>query len=553
MSTTLEQIYTTCTNKPAFWDIVLKTEPRMKKFIDEVLAAYKPVRGRNPENIILKTDSYKLTQYNMGFDEEFDPDTQQKETLIGMFASVEPRKGARDSHVIVAGVNALANQLATIRVSMEDLKDAIVFAAAHFSTPSHDGRYHFNPLPWLKVVLEYGGCLPIKFCALPEGTIVPVAVPLCTIENTDPDCAQIVSHLEPLIMQAIWYPTTVATNALGYSKAIKSALCKTATDDVVNGWLPFALQDFALRGVTGMDAARIGCGAVLYVTMGSDTVPAVCHVMDTMGDGKMLGYSVAAIEHNQAMMQGRKGEFKQVERVLKAYPSGIVSYVADTFDLRNFVEQVSSSKLRKLLMERDGTFVIRPDSAMPNEDGTEMSPAETISAIFAILDKNLKDVNTVNSKGFKVLNSHYKVIYGDGLNIPKITSILERMIADGWCASNIVFGVGGNLAQRIDRDTERFAMKASEETFLIEDSAGNSRIEVRNVCKETPGKQSKKGRFHIAEVDGVIQCFTLGDPKVKDLPNLLTRYSENGNVSTPLDNIRVIRERVNTYRVALDF
>jgi len=553
MTNSLETIYTNCTDKPAFWAMVRKTDPRMKKFIDEVLANHKPISGRNSNNVIKKTDSYKLTQFNMGFDEEFDSETGLKETLVGMYASAEPRMGARDSHVIVAGVQALAKELAGIRVTMDDLMDAIVFAAAHFSTPSHDGRYHFNPFPWLKVVLHYSGCLPIKFCALSEGSIVPVAVPLCTIENTDPDCAQIVSHLEPLIMQAIWYPTTVATNALGYSKAIKFALRKTATDDVVGGWLPFALQDFALRGVTGMEAARIGCGAVLYVTMGSDTVPAVCHVMDTMGNGQMLGYSVAAIEHNQAMMQGRAGEFKQVKRVLKAYPTGILSYVADTFDLRNFVEQVSSGELRDLIMKRDGTFVIRPDSAMLNADGSEMTPAETISAIFAILDKNMKDVNTVNSKGFKVLNSHLKIIFGDGLNIPKIISILERMIADGWCASNIVFGVGGNLAQRIDRDTERFALKASEETFLIEDSNGNSKVEVRNVCKETPGKRSKEGRFHIATVDGVTQCFTLGDPKVKDLPNLLELYSQNGQVYKPLDNIDVVRARVNAGRAVLDF
>jgi hypothetical protein len=62
-------------------------------------------------------------------------------------------------------------------------------------------------------------------------------------------------------------------------------------------------------------------------------VPAVDHIMTKMGNGKMIAYSVAAIEHNQAMMQGRDGEFKQVRRVLKAYPTGILSYVADTYDL----------------------------------------------------------------------------------------------------------------------------------------------------------------------------------------------------------------------------
>lgn len=550
MSTIFEINYNTNTGSD-FWSCLQKTDPRMRQFIDEVLATHKPINGRNPNNQLFKTDSYKATQYNMGFDSEFNEDGL-KERMIGMYASVEPRKGARDSHVIVAGVQAVAQELASIRVNMDDVKDAIVFYTAHFSTPSHDGRYHFNPLPWVKTVLAYGGCLPLEFKAIPEGTIVPIAVPLCTIENTDPDCAQLVSHVEGWLQKAIWYPTTVATNALGYSKAIKFALRQTTTDEVTNGWLPFALQDFAYRGCASEDAARIGCGAVLYVTMGSDTVHAVENMMRTMGNGQMLGYSVAAIEHNQAMMQGREGEFKQVKRVLKAYPNGLLSYVADTYDMRNFVEKISSGELRDLIMARDGTFVIRPDSCFLNEDGTEMSPAETVSTLFAILDKNLKDVIKLNPKGFKVLDSHYKVIYGDGLNIPKITAILARMVQDGWCVSNIVFGVGGNLAQRIDRDTERFAMKASEETFRVEDVEGNVWTEVRNVCKETPGKQSKKGRFHIANVDGVVQCFTMADPKLNHIPNMLERYSMNGNICKHLDNIDTVRGRVNEGRRMLD-
>jgi hypothetical protein len=75
---------------------------------------------------------------------------------------------------------------------------------------------------------------------------------------------------------------------------------------------------------------------------------------------------------------------------------------------------------------------------------------------------------------------------------------------------------------------------------------------VRDVCKETPGKQSKKGRFHIANVDGVVQCFPMGDPKLNHIPNMLERYSMNGNVCKPLDNIDVIRARVNEGRRVLD-
>ncbi len=528
-----------------------KNDPLMRKYIDQVISTHNLDSGLDPNNPIGWSDSYKYTQYNMGYDSEFVDG--KKETLINMYASVEPRKGARDSHVIVAGVQDLADTFASIRVTIKDLHDAIVFMAKHFSTPVHDGRYHFNPWPWLKIIYKHGGRIPIKFSALPEGSVVPIAIPIATIESTDPDCAQIVSHFEPLILQSIWYPTTCATNALGYSKVIKSALKTTTTDEVTNGWLPFALQCFALRGVTCMDAARKGCGSILYVTMGSDTVPAISYKMNTIGSNHMIGYSVAAIEHNQAMMQGRNGEFKQVMRVLKAYPVGILSYVADTYDLTNFVHQVTTGELREIIMSRDGTFVIRPDSSLLNPDGTEMTPAETISTLFKIIGTNLSDVITINSKGFRVLPPQYKIIYGDGLNIPKISSILDLMIRDGWCASNIVFGVGGNFAQRIDRDTERFAMKSSEQTFMVEHESGEVSIEVRDVCKETPGKESKKGRFHIALVDGIPKCFSVNDPLVVNLPNLLEPLSVDGNIVKPNDSIDVIRSRINSWRDIYNF
>ena len=530
-------IYNSYITKVHFWADIRKNDPRMKEFIDRVLITKKPSVNKSP-NYILSTDSYKASQFNMFNDEDFD-EHGKKERLVSMYAFVEPRKGARDSHVVVAGIHATHNELSSIVITIEDIYDAVIFYAAHFSTPTHDGRYHFNPLPWLKVVLEHKGKLPLKFMGLPEGTIVPVAIPIAVLESMDEDCAQLVSHFEGLVQKAIWYPTTVATNALGYSKAIKAALMKTATVNTMNGWLPFALQDFGYRGATSEDAARIGGGAALYITMGSDTVPAIKYIMDST-TSKMPGYSVAACEHNQMMSKGRDGEFDMVKRLLKNYPTGILSVVADTYDVKNHVETVSSGEIRKLIMERDGTYVIRPDSQMLNDDGTEMTPAETISAIFAILDKNLKDVNTVNERGFKVLNTHYKVIYGDGLNIPKITSILERMVSDGWCASNIIFGVGGNLLQRIDRDTERFAMKASQQVFKIENIDGTSYCETRDTCKETPGKESKKGKFHVYEVDGEIRWTVVKNPTISDVPNMLTRSRPN--------TIEEIRERVNYWR-----
>lgn len=533
--------YQQSSNKINFWLEQKKNDFKCTRFIDEVMGLSPCIPSL--DNPIMMTDSYKLTQYNMFNDVEPDEDGNMQR-LTSMYASIEPRKGAREPYVIVAGTSDIVSKLSSIRVTMQHIYEAIHFCAGHFSTPQYDGRYHFNPFPWLKVVLEYNGYIPLKLSALLEGIIVPIETPICTIESTDEDCAQLVSHFEGLIQKAYWYPTTVATNALGFSSQIKRALMITTTPEIMNGWLPFSLQDFGYRGCTSEDAAIIGGSAALYVTMGSDTVPAVVNTMHSIGESMMTGYSVAACEHNQAFSRGPSGEFKFIKNLLKLYPTGILSVVADTFDMRKNIETITTGELRDLIMARDGTYVIRPDSQFVKEDGSEMSPAETVSEIFKILERNLSSFISVNEKGFKLLPKQYKIIYGDGLSISKIKAILDMMIEDGWCATNIVFGVGGNLLQNINRDTFRFAMKSSQQEFDITNVDGRVWKEVRNVGKETPNKQSKKGRFHVSMFNGKIECNDIEDPKVIGIPNMLEPYYINGNVLHSNSGIVKIRERV---------
>jgi len=536
-------------NESSIWTNIRSSDPRCIQFIDEVMKmSYKVPSTTNP---IFWTDSYKLTQFNM-FNDVKPDENGEMQRLTNMYAFIEPRKGAKYPYVVVAGTPEIVRKLSEIKITIEHIYEAIHFCASHFSTPTHDGRYHFNPLPWLKVVLEYDGRIPLLISAIPEGTIIPIATPICTIESTDPDCAQLVSHFEGLIQKAYWYPTTVATNALFISKTIKDALITSTTPEITDYMLPFLLQDFGYRGCTSEDAAILGGSAALYITMGSDTVPAIVHNMNNMGIPfknntiAMTGFSVAACEHNQAFSRGKDGEFKFIKNLLEIYPTGILSVVADTYDLRQHVETVTSGELLDKIMSRDGTYVIRPDSQLVIDDGTEISPAETISTLFAICSRNLEKFITINEKGFKVLPAQYKFIYGDGLDIPKIKCILDKMISDGWCASNIVFGVGGNLLQNINRDTLRFAMKSSQQEYEITNVDGSVRTEIRNVGKETPGKQSKKGRFHVSMIDGVVTCKDINDSSVFG-PNMLIPCYRNGityNLHEVVGNIEVIRNRV---------
>ncbi len=70
------------------------------------------------------------------------------------------------------------------------------------------------------------------------------------------------------------------------------------------------------------------------------------------------------------------------------------------------------------------------------------------------------DIRT-NSKGYKVLPSYLRVIQGDGISYETLGEILEAMKVAGWSADNIVFGSGGALLQKMDRDTQKCAFKCS--------------------------------------------------------------------------------------------
>jgi nicotinamide phosphoribosyltransferase len=102
----------------------------------------------------------------------------------------------------------------------------------------------------------------------------------------------------------------------------------------------------------------------------------------------------------------------------------------------------------------------------------------------------------VNGKGFKVLPSCVRVIQGDGINEDSIRIILARLEGKGFSADNVAFGMGGALLQQVNRDTQKFAMKASA-------------VNVNGVWQDIykapagdPSKRSKAGRLCLVREEG---------------------------------------------------
>ncbi len=88
----------------------------------------------------------------------------------------------------------------------------------------------------------------------------------------------------------------------------------------------------------------------------------------------------------------------------------------------------------------------------------------------------------MNEKGYKVLDPHVRLIWGDGID---------------YQALNIAFGSGGGLLQKLNRDTQKCAFKCSSITVGGQD---------RDVFKDPvtdPGKASKRGRLAlVADSEG---------------------------------------------------
>ena len=84
------------------------------------------------------------------------------------------------------------------------------------------------------------GYLPLKVKALPEGTLVPMGVPVLTIYNTNPDFYWLTNFLETLISTMLWKPMTAATIAHQY----KSNLTKYALATDENAFPSVSMMNF---------------------------------------------------------------------------------------------------------------------------------------------------------------------------------------------------------------------------------------------------------------------------------------------------------------------
>lgn len=453
------------------------------------------------------------------------------------------------------------------------------------------------------------GYLPVMIAALPEGSLVPCRVPVMTICNTDERFYWIVNYLETYLSAVLWQMQTSATTAFQYRCLLEQYAEITGSPKEFALWQG---HDFSFRGMAGVEAAaRSGVGH-LASFLGTDTLPAIDYIEEYFKDGReiFIGGSVPASEHSVAStnilfleekykdcpnpkLEAEKEFFKRY--ITEIYPSGVASYVSDTYDFWGVLTEIAPALKQEILDRKPNGLglakvVFRPDSGDPvkiltgyktcdrfnmsawemNEEGIEavvengkyyeiefeygyenyidgykylreLTEAEVKGAVEVLWDEFGGDVT---DKGYKLLNQRVGLIYGDSITLDRAKEILQRLEANGFASGNVVFGIGSFTYQHNTRDTHGFAIKS---TYTIID---DTEIKVFKDPKTDDGtKKSAKGMLRVIKDES--GKFVLEDDLTYDEYNC-ERTADLDQLSPVLYNSQVKQESFQDIRIRVN-
>lgn len=352
------------------------------------------------------------------------------------------------------------------------------------------------------------GYLPLLIKALPEGSRVNIRVPLFTIQNTHPDFYWLTNYVETQLSAELWKAVTSATTAYEYRRLFVKYADHTGID---SSFVDFQGHDFSMRGMSGIHDATSNGAAHLLSFKGTDTITAIDYLCDYYyAGGDFVGGSVPATEHSVMCMGGELNELDTFRRLItEVYPSGIVSIVSDSWDFWKVITEYSKI-LKPEIMAREGKVVFRPDSGDPVNIVVGDPEAPTDSPAFKGAVECLWDIfgGTITGAGYKTLDSHVGLIYGDSISLDRAYRSLEGLKQKGFSSANEVFGIGSYTYQYVTRDTFGSAIKATFGTVNGVD---------REICKDPKTdngvKKSAKGLVRVEYENG---DFVLYDQQTRE-------------------------------------
>lgn len=315
------------------------------------------------------------------------------------------------------------------------------------------------------------GYLPIEIKAIKEGERVNLKVPMFEVSNTHDEFSWLTNALETLISCNIWHPILSANVGYEYRKIVNKYY-----DISCDNYVPRnkAIGDFGMRGSESLESAVRTGGAFLLSFLLSATVPSICWLEDNYNcdiEEDEVGFGSPSTEHSvmcsSFAIDG--DEITMIKRLLtEVYPNQNFSMVSDSYDYWNLVETILP-QCKDEIMAHNGTILIRGDSGNPIDVVT--------TTVFKLWEQF---GGTVNSKGYKVLDTHVKAIYGDSITPKRAKAIYEILIENGFACNNVALGVGSFSFQCWQNEDDSFS-PFTRDTF-------NSCIKA-TYCETSDGKE----------------------------------------------------------------
>lgn len=287
------------------------------------------------------------------------------------------------------------------------------------------------------------GYLPIEIKALPEGTLVPMHVPMFSIENTHKDFAWLPQALESLISAEMWHPMIAATVGHTYRQIVNKFYEMTCDDDIPKSK---ALGAFDFRGEECLQSAiKAGAGWCLSF-LNTATVPTISYLERNYNcdcTKEPVAFGSPSTEHavvcsNYAIDGDEETLIKRL--LTEIYPNTSFSAVLDSYDYWNVVENILP-KLKNEIMNHNGCLLARGDSG------------DCVDVVTRTVFKLWEEFGgTTNTKGYKVLDPHVKAIYGDSITVQRCEQIYDILEKNGFAANNVALGVGSFSFQCIEED-----------------------------------------------------------------------------------------------------
>ena len=464
------------------------------------------------ENIVSYSDSYKFTHWK-----------QYIKEAEAVYSYYESRMGGTFSETVWFGLQAiLKKHFVGQVVTRERIEATSSLCAAHFGSSKK-----FNREGWEYILNEFDGYLPLRIKAVPEGTPVTLNNVLMTVENLGGEKTKWLTGYCETILTHVWYSSVVATLSRHVKVTISHYLDLSCdySKEIKGAILNFMLHDFGYRGVSSNESAGMGGMAHLVNFLGTDTFIGMIYAMKYYSASMYgLGYSVDATEHSVMTQLGPDGESKILDNILEDNKEGIVSVVADSYNIERFINEYVRERKEQILGRQPNAiglckFVVRPDSLRYKYD----TPEEQMVWIF----DTLWDIfgGSVNTFGKKMLNPKVGALWGDGIDAGGIEKILNAIVNAGYSVESLVFGMGGGLLQKVNRDTQRSAFKCSAQ------SRGGQWVDIQKNPLDLT-KVSKAGRLALIKGDKDGLFHTVREEAISDKDNCLKLVFENGKLIT---------------------